>query len=176
MPLLLLILTYIVLVICLCLDYANCSYYSILQHSQITYFLLNILCALCLSMHIKLILFMITNYFDNSQLIHSNWNNWYNSTTSPCHTPCCTVPSTLLAFITYSGTILMPTSWHPASVPGTRPAVGQGRTTSCICPRNPGGGRLALPERDWQAVLNGSGVSYWNYRQFSQDTFNGDDV
>ncbi len=56
--------------------------------------------------------FMIMNYMNYFQLFPSNWNNWYNSTTSPGCTPCHTVPSTLLAFIIYSGTIQIPTSWQ----------------------------------------------------------------
>ena len=48
-------------------------------------------------------------------------------------TPCCNVPWLPLAFITYRGTILMPTSWQ---------------TTSCIRLLNPLCGRRALPERD----------------------------
>jgi hypothetical protein len=48
---------------------------------------------------------------------------------------------------------------HPATVPRTR---------------------LAVTWRSWketaQAVQNGSSVSNWNYLQFSQDTYNGDDV
>ncbi len=48
---------------------------------------------------------------------------------------------------------------HPASVPGTLPAVA-GRSLKTIA----------------QAVLNGSGVTDRNYWQFPQDTLNGDDV
>ena len=44
---------------------------------------------------------------------------------------------------------------HPASVPGTRPAVA-GRSRKEIV----------------QAVGNGSGVADWNYLHFFQDTFN----
>ena len=51
----------------------------------------------------------------------------------PCRTPCRTVPWNPLAFITYRGTIPMPTSWQ---------------TTSCIRPRNPPGGRQAHLESD----------------------------
>ncbi len=87
--------------------------------------------ALCLSMYIMSIIYMTINYFNDFQLFYSNWNNWYNSTTSPCRTPCSTVHSTLFAFITYRGTIPMPMSWQ---------------TTSCIRPQNPAGGRQALPE------------------------------
>ncbi len=48
---------------------------------------------------------------------------------------------------------------HPASVPGTRPAVaGRSRKVSV------------------QEVGNGSGVADWNYRQLSQDTFHWNDV
>jgi hypothetical protein len=48
---------------------------------------------------------------------------------------------------------------HHASVPGTRSAVA-GRSRKEIA----------------QAVGNGYGVADWNYRQFSQDTFNRNDV
>ncbi len=88
-------------------------------------------------MFIMWIIFLIINYFNYFLLLHSNWNNWYNSTTSLCRTRCRTVPSTLLAFIAYCGTIPMPMSWQ---------------TTSCIRPRNPAGGRRALPERDCAGV------------------------
>ncbi len=93
-------------------------------------------------MYIMSIIFMMINYFNYFLLFHSNWNHWYNSTSSPCRTPCRTVPSTLLAFITYRGTIQMPMSWQ---------------TTSCIRPRNPAGGRRALPERD----CAGGGEWFW---------------
>jgi hypothetical protein len=99
------------------------------------FFYSGIFYALCLSMYIMSIIFMTNNYFNCFQLFHTSWNNWYNSTvtTSPCRTPCCTVPSTLFAFITYRGTIPMPMSWH---------------TTSCIRLRNPAGGRQALLESE----------------------------
>ncbi len=87
------------------------------------------------------IIFMIINRPNQPQPFHSNWNNWYNSTSSPCCTPCCTVPSSLLAFITHCGTIPMLTSWQ---------------TTFCIRPRNPAGGCRALSERDCAAVGNGN--------------------
>jgi hypothetical protein len=48
---------------------------------------------------------------------------------------------------------------HPASVPRTLPAVA----------------RRSLKEIA-QAVGNDSSVADWNYRQFSHDTFNGNDV
>jgi hypothetical protein len=48
---------------------------------------------------------------------------------------------------------------HPASVPGTLQAI-SGRAKKKIV----------------HVVRNGSGVTDWNYWQFAQDTFNGDDV
>jgi hypothetical protein len=108
-----------------------------IKADYVTYFYSNILYALCLSTHIMSdnmsIIFMTMNYFDYFQLFHSNWNNWYNSTTSPCQSPCRAVPSTPFAFITYRGTNPMPMSWQ---------------TTSCIRLQNPADGRLALPESE----------------------------
>ncbi len=97
---------------------------------------------LFLLISIMSIICVILNYFNFFQLFHSNQNNWYNSTASPCHTPCCTVPSTPYTFITYRGTIQMPTSWQ---------------TTSCIRRRLPASGRRAFPERG----CAGAGGAEW---------------
>ena len=72
----------------------------------------------------------------------------------PCRTPCRTVPWNPLAFITYRGTIPMPTSWQ---------------TKSYIRPRNPPGGRRALPES------NCAGGAEWFqcHRQGPQAVFQG---
>ncbi len=118
-------LTCIILIICFCIFYVNYSFKITLNHL----FLFNyITCIMSFN------LYYVNHFHDNRiQLFHSNLNNWYNSTTSPCHTPCRAVFSTLLAFITYCWTIPMPTSWQ---------------TTSCIRPRNPASDRRALQERD----------------------------
>ncbi len=100
--------------------------------------------------------------FQLFQLFRSNQNNWYNSTTASCSTPCHTVPSTPFAFITYHRTIPMPTSWQ---------------TTSCIRRRLPADCSSVLPERgcaggaEWfqcheqelQAVL--PGYFQWGWRR-----------
>ena len=77
-------------------------------------------------------------------------------------TPCCSVLSHPLAFITYRGTSLKPMNWQ---------------TTSCIRPRNSRGGRQALPQNDcaggaeWfrchrQELLAASpGYSQWGWRR-----------
>ncbi len=95
---------------------------TLLKH----FFYSTILYALCLSMYIMSIILWQKKYSNYFQLFHSNSNNWCNSTTSPCHTSCRTVPSTLFAFITYRETIPMPKSWQ---------------TTSCIRVWNPAGDR-----------------------------------
>ena len=78
------------------------------------------------------------------------------------HSPCCSVLSHPLAFITYRETSPKPTNWQ---------------TTSCIRPQNPPGGRQALPQNDraggaeWfrchrQELLAASpGYSQWGWRR-----------
>ncbi len=80
----------------------------------------------------------------------------------PCHTPCCNGPSTALAFITYRGISLI----QPRRTMGARQVLRR--------PRAPQ--EESVREKIAQAVLNGSGVIDRNYWQFSQGTFNGDDV
>jgi len=78
---------------------------------------------------------------------------------SPCHTSCRTVAqSTPLPFITYHGTIPMPTSWQ---------------TTSRI--RRPAVAGCARKDVA-QVVWNGSCVSNRHNRKLSQNALNGDDI
>ncbi len=87
---------------------------------------------------------MIINYINYCLLFHLFWNNWYNihnwHNIAACNIRCCNVPTTPLAFITYSETSPKPRNWQ---------------NTSCIRPWNPPCGRRALRKTIAQAVQNG---------------------
>ncbi len=135
---------------------------SILNHL----FYLKLFYILYLSISIKPIIYMIINYINYFWLFHSNYNNWYirqywydKSAMLYLIFAIYLQPHWLSLHIAGPAQSTRIDKPHPASIPGTLPAVAW-RSLKTIA----------------QAVLNGSGVTDRNYWQFSQDTFNGDDV